>query len=236
MRKAEERHGCSPAEGGPPAPVRIAVMEQQWQHITFLHWRYAPDLLGGFLPPRLRLDTFDGSAWLSLTPFLLRGLRPPIGPALPWVSEFPETNCRTYVRGPDGTPGVWFFSLDAARFPAVLGARLAYGLPYKWSTMEVAVEDRSIRYHSVRRPPDGATTKIEVEPGAAVNPEDLTLFLTARFRLYSLLFGNLIFAQVEHAPWPLQAARVNVLQQTITHAAGLPKPEDALPSPTIPEA
>ena len=33
-------------------------------------------------------------------------------PSLPWISEFPEVNVRTYVRVGD-RPGVYFFSLDA---------------------------------------------------------------------------------------------------------------------------
>jgi len=48
-------------------------------------------------------------------------------------------NLRTYAVGPDG-PGIWFFSLDAARIIAVLGARVSYGLPYYWSDMRVDID------------------------------------------------------------------------------------------------
>src|SRR3954465_15315092 len=89
--------------------VPFAVMIQTWARITFLHWRYPPDQLALRLPPGLSIDTFDGSAWLGLTPFVIEGLRPPLLPPLPWISRFPETNLRTYVRGPDGAPGIWFF-------------------------------------------------------------------------------------------------------------------------------
>ena len=43
-------------------------------------------------------------------------------PALPWISAFPELNVRTYIRVAD-RPGVYFFSLDAARWLAVAAAR-----------------------------------------------------------------------------------------------------------------
>ena len=102
-------------------------MYQGWRNLTFLHWRYPAEVLQAHLPAGLRIDTFDGSAWLRLAPFMLR-LR---------VSAFPETNVLTYVIGPDGGSGVWFFSLDAAQLLAVVGARLAYGLPYMWSRMRV---------------------------------------------------------------------------------------------------
>src|SRR5688572_7906720 len=105
----------------PPQRVKYPVMFQRWRRITFLHWPCEPALLAGRLPPPLELDKFDGVGWVGLTPFIVAGLRPPFVPALPWLSKFPETNVRTYVRGPDGQRGVWFFSLDAARLAAVIG-------------------------------------------------------------------------------------------------------------------
>ena len=50
--------------------------------------------------------------------------------ASPTAHAFPELNLRTYVKGPDGRGGVYFFSLDAASLLAVVGARVAFGLPY----------------------------------------------------------------------------------------------------------
>lgn len=53
-------------------------------------------------------------------------------PAPPWFGRFCETNVRTYVTDSQGRHGVWFFSLDAARLPAVVTARVGYRLPYFW--------------------------------------------------------------------------------------------------------
>lgn len=208
--------------------VRIAAMIQNWRNLTFLHWRFPAAAIAGKIPAPLELDTFDGSAWVAITPFWLSGLRPPLLPALPWVSAFPETNCRTYVRGPDGQAGVWFWSLDASRAIAVAGARLAYGLPYAWSRMRVTTTGRRVRYESRRRWPDKeATTRIDVERGDPTEAGELEDFLTARFRLYSFIAGRLTCTQVEHSPWPLEAARITRLEQTLTDAAGIPKPEGA---------
>src|SRR3982751_636082 len=120
-------------------------MYQSWRNITFLHWRYPAEVLQAFLPEGLRIDTCEGSAWLRLAPFML-GLR---------LTKFPETNVLTYVIGPDGASGVWFFSLDAASALAVAGARVAYGLPYLWSRMRVHVDSRRAEYASSRLWPDG---------------------------------------------------------------------------------
>ena len=191
-------------------------MYQAWRNLTFLHWRYSPAAMQSHLPPDLQVDTFDGSAWLRLAPFLLE-LR---------LSAFPETNVLTYVRGPDGKSGVWFFSLDAASMAAVAGARVAYGLPYMWSRMRVKADAQRAEYQSMRRWPDRrGMTRIAVERGRPMEAGDLETFLTARFRLYSLRWGRLICAQVEHGPWPLESARLIRVEQTLTDTLGLPRPE-----------
>ena len=209
---------------GPPR-VHHPVMYQSWCSLTFLHWPYPVDALRKLVPTPLEIETFDGSAWVGITPFVLRGLRPPFFPALPWISIFPETNCRTYVKAPDGSSGVWFFSLDSARAPAVAGARLAFGLPYAWSRMRVTQMGSNFSYQSSRIWPDSsATTDLNVEAGSPIDAQELENFLTARFRLYSFRRGGLRYADVEHPPWPLQAARVISAVQTLTNAAGLSDP------------
>ncbi len=143
-------------------------MFQHWRFLTFLHWRYDPEVIRTLLPARLTLDTFDGAAWVGLTPFLLTALRPPFLPALPWLSHFPETNVRTYVRGPDGERGVWFFTLEAQRLAAVIAARSLYRLPYRWARMSVTRTAERVEYRSARRRPFGqAQTAIVVEPEPA---------------------------------------------------------------------
>ncbi|GAA1038709.1 hypothetical protein GCM10009557_55470 [Virgisporangium ochraceum] len=96
----------------PESPVvHRPVMYQSWLDLTFLHWRYPADVVQRLLPPGLTVQEFDGSAWIGLVPFTMSGVRFPGVPALPWMSRFPETNVRTYVTGPDGSQGIWFFSL-----------------------------------------------------------------------------------------------------------------------------
>jgi uncharacterized protein YqjF (DUF2071 family) len=90
-------------------------MRQTWRDLTFLHWRYDPAVVRRLLPADLQLDLYEGAAWVGLVPFLITGLSGPGALTMPWLSEFPETNVRTYVMDRTGARGVWFFSLDAAR-------------------------------------------------------------------------------------------------------------------------
>jgi uncharacterized protein YqjF (DUF2071 family) len=199
----------------------MPAMFQNWRYLTFLHWRASVSAVAGLLPSSLRVDTYDGSAWVGVTPFLLSGLRPPFSSALWWISEFPETNCRTYVIGPDGRAGIWFFSLDAARWPAVLGARVGYGLPYAWSRMRVTMENDRVRYESRRVGCARAASSIEVEVGQRIEPSEIEIFLTARYRLFSTIWGRLACAEVEHEPWPLHSASLLHCEQTLTQEAGI---------------
>ena len=204
---------------GRPEHVWLPVMHQNWLEISFLHWPVDSAVLQSRLPPGLVIDTFEQSAWVGLTPFHLTGLRPPGLPPIPWLSAFPEMNLRTYVTGPAG-PGIWFFSLDAASAPAVLGARLTYGLPYHWATMRIGVTGNRTHYTSTRK---DARAAITVAVGERITqPGALILFLTERYRLYSRILGGLAMAAVEHEPWPLQQATLVSLEETVRRAAGLP--------------
>ncbi|MBI4474993.1 MAG: DUF2071 domain-containing protein [Acidobacteria bacterium] len=199
--------------------IQFPIMYQRWGDITFLHWSCEPNPIQSRLPPRLDVDTVDGKGWIGLTPFYLSNLRPPFLPALPWLSAFPETNLRTYVRGPAG-PGIWFFSLDAALLPAVGGARLGFGLPYYWSDMQVTKQDDVIHYYCNRG--GRAGTNIRIRIGASIpQPGALAEFLTARFRLYAIRRGELVTAEVEHPAWPLHEASIIELSETLRTAAGV---------------
>ena len=196
-------------------------MLQNWNCLTFLHWRYRPEAIRPLVPPDLQLDTFDGAAWIGLTPFLLTGLRPPSLPAFPWLSQFPEMNVRTYVRAAGGEHGIWFFSLEADRLAAVAGARLSYGLPYRWAKMSVRCTSEQVEYSSRRHVGPGQA-QIAIRRGSPIRANDHERFLTARFRLYTMLAGRLAFAQVEHDPWPLESAILLNLDQNIIEHCNLP--------------
>ena len=201
---------------------------QRWESLTFLHWRYPPEEIQRLLPPGLVVDTFDGAAWLGLTPFLLVNMRPLCLPPLPRLSTFPETNLRTYVRDETGTDGLWFLSLDVSSVTTVVGGRSFFWVPYHWATM--SVEDTgTVRYRSRRRGPTGPSPghRITVRPAGALPPErrsPLVDFLTGRWRAFSRIAGRLAVAPVEHQPWPLYDAEVEELDEDLVAAAGLSAP------------
>lgn len=203
--------------------VHVPVQLHQWRSLAFLHWSYDPADVQRLLPDGFTVETRDNRAWVGLVPFRMK-LR------LPVPQTFPETNVRTYVTGPDGRTGIWFFSLDAGAMAPVLAARAVYRLPYFWSRMAVASYDRTWRYESARRwpGPTGARCDVTLEVGEPY--EQLTEFdhfLTARYALYST--GPVVTTRTPaaHEPWPLRRATVRGLDQDVLQAAGLPDPEGA---------
>jgi uncharacterized protein len=207
-----------------PNPVRIAVMRQQWRDLAYVHWRYDPAVVQALLPAGLEVDTFDGSAWVGLIPFSMRRIGLPHGPAVPCLGSFAEVNVRTYVRHKDA-PGVWFFSLDVDRLIPAAVARLTYRLPYCWGrTSHERVGDTLTTVMRRRWPERVAESQLIVEMGEPVAANELDLFLTARWGLYSRTRRGVRYAAVDHEPWPLRTGAISHLDESLMCAAGLPRP------------
>ncbi|MEQ8718318.1 MAG: DUF2071 domain-containing protein [Acidimicrobiales bacterium] len=218
-----------PVTATTPRPVRRPVMLQSWTDLVYLHWDHPPDVVQALLPDGVRVDTFEDRAWIGLVPFMMRAIRVPGTPAIPWVSTFPEINVRTYVIDATGRRAVWFFSLDIPRSVPVGIARLAYDLPYCWAAARYETDGERRRYVSRRRRPHRSAARLDMtilptDPIAADRETDLDRWLTARWGLVAGTRRTLRHAPVDHPRWPLHRAEVLHLDQTLVEAAGLPAP------------
>jgi uncharacterized protein len=219
-------------------PEGRPVMYQNWRRLLFLHWEVPAQALQRLLPEGLELDLFEGRAFVGLVPFTMEGVRPRGLPAVGWLSNFHETNVRTYVQHQGGRPGVWFFSLDAANAVGAALGRGWFGLPYYFARMSLGADDSEgvlrLSYASTRLYPDPrpATTRIEAEVHAPVEPAKvgtLEYFLAERYLLYSASKGGILSTgQVHHTPYPLQVAEVSHLDESILLANGIER-SDASP-------
>src|SRR4051812_9847299 len=182
---------------------------QKWRALLFRHQAVPIEALRRLVPSRLEIDTFEGTAWATLIPFAVFDSRP-IGVPQRLAMDFLEINLRTYVRGPGGEPGIFFFSLEASSWLAVAGARLAYALPYFPAAMERRKEANGarIRYRSSRRA-GGRGAGLEAVwliegPTAPAVPGSLDHFLIERYVLFAGRGRHLLRARVRHRPYPLQ--------------------------------
>lgn len=205
------------------------MIHQRWRDLLFVHWAMPADAVRPLVPRALELDCRDGHAWVTLIPFWIAESRP-AGVPRALAHAFLETNLRTYVRGPDGEPGIYFFSLEAESLPAVAAARLFFGLPYFFADMSRRIHDRRIIYTSRRRYGRSAGLDIawtvEEAMGPAI-PGSRDHFLVERYTLYVTRRAGLRRARVRHGPYPLHHARLEGLKESLLAAAGLPAPAGA---------
>jgi uncharacterized protein len=209
-----------------PLPDRPWVMGQTWNDLLFAHWRVDPDALRRHIPPQIPLDTFDGSAWIGVTPFVASGVRPRLAPPLPGVSRFPEINVRTYATI-DGKPGVWFLSLDTPNPIVNEAARRAYRVPYFRSRIDARKEGDRMRYRAERTQRDAPPAGIEIDyaprgPVYNAAPDSFEHFAIERYCLYVLDDRERVLrGEIHHPPWPLQRAEARIASNRMGDEVGI---------------
>lgn len=216
-----------------PAAVRTADdvpwrLHQRWEDIVLLHWPVPAERLRSDVPEPLKVDTWDGCAWISLSALRISHMRLRHLPPVPGASSFAEINLRTYVRGDDGRPAVYFLSLDAGSRLTVEAARFAYALPYFRSTVSHAWTGACLSTHAERRDRRGAPAAFSAEcclpqgihgtPQPADDP--LSDWLLDRYRLFTTHKWQLMAADVAHRPWAPRLAQVSVSRNTVGQALG----------------
>ena len=202
-------------------PAGPAVGYHTWRDLTFLHWRFPPELIAPLIPAGLTLDTFEGEAWVGLVPFFMANVRPSWFCTVPGLSNFCETNVRTYVHFRGQDPGVWFLSLEASNSIAVLAARLGWHLPYFRASMSLINDGTTRHYQSQRHWPGprgvgcqvtaqfgpliGSDTPHRMLPPGEAIPGSFEHFLVERYLLYTQgRNGSLYCGQVHHRPYPVR--------------------------------
>src|SRR5215207_4081784 len=182
----------------PENRIRFPMIRQDWCDVTFVHWSYPPDVVQSLLPADLVAHTFDEKAWVTLSPFRVDRLRGPVGPQIPGVARFAETNLRTYVLAADGSDGLSFFDIEASNAAVVWTTRSAFGLPYRRARMGVSAQGHP-RYISTRTSSGGDVghdVLIEVGARLGASATDLDTWLIGRWRAFGSILGRRISIEV----------------------------------------
>jgi uncharacterized protein YqjF (DUF2071 family) len=209
-------------------PPGTAVFHQSWDKLLFMHWEISVDALRAQIPDRLQIDTYEGKAYIAITPLTIWGARPAYTPPLPLVSRTHELNVRTYVYL-EGVPGVWFFSLDANNPLAVIAARTFFSLPYYTASQSLDEEENRVCFESSRMSEEAKFRAVwtigddlpQAEPGT------LDFFLIERYCLYTTDDKKKLYrCRILHQPWRLQETKeLSEFESSMIEANGLPTPE-----------
>jgi hypothetical protein len=228
-------HGSKTSHRPWQLPAGKWALAQRWNDLLFAHWPVPARSIAALLPPGLEPDTFHGSAWLGVVPFWMDRVRFRVLPPVPGAQSFVELNLRTYVRDVrTGTPGVYFFSLDANSLLAVAVARGMYQLPYYWAKMRVVPRgEREFDFFSSRlmssRPVRFSARYRGLGPNhrlAQSRPGPIEYFLTERYCLFHRdALGRLLRTDIHHVPWPLEDAEAEFNQNDLAEAVGLRLPD-----------
>jgi len=201
-------------------------MHQRWDDFLFLHWPVDPQVLRPLIPTALDIDTFEGQAWIGLTPFRVEDIRLGPLPPLPGLNCFNEVNVRTYVVH-DGVPGLWFFSLDASMLAAAVAARLFFMLPYFLANIDFAQQTQQFDFKSERLGPPRADLRVSWRTGDRLRDPDaeaLAFFLVERYCYFTIDGADVYQTRIYHHPWILEEAEVSEFSTTLLSALGLPAP------------
>jgi len=220
-----------------PLPSGRWRMTQRWNDLLFAHWPVPASAIAPLLPEALVPDEFQGSGWLGVVPFWLDRIKVRGMPSLPGVRSFPDLNLRTYVRDEyTGTPGMYFFSLDANNLAAVALAHTFFHLPYHWAEMQLDQRsEREFSFYSRRRFSRrpvifkaryrglGPTRKL-----AENRSGTLERFLMERSCLFTRnRAGEPVKANLHHVPWPLEDAEAEIERNDLAQSIGIDLPDAA---------
>ncbi len=212
-------------------PAGRVAQRQQWHELLFLHWRVPAAVVRALVPHDLELDLFDGDCFVGLVPFTMRGVRPVWAPPVPGVSDFHETNVRTYVHRDGRDPGVWFFSLDAASRLAVWVARTFWHLPYHHAAMRLEKRADGVTQYDTERTASPGGCHVSYRPLGAptpATPGTLEHFLAERYILYAATpDGGMRLGRVHHVPYPLERAELYAWDESLLAAAGITRGPEA---------
>lgn len=199
-------------------PLTVTVAD-----VCFCHWPVDADALGRLVPAWLDVETADGDAWVTAIPHTVAGVSS-FGLDLSAPAE--SVTVRTYVRGPDGQRGLYFFAAFTTD-PLASAAGPVLRLPYRDGTLaRRALDDgRTERTLDV----DGRRVlNVQYEPSdgeATVAPADsLPAFLIERYRVFAEgPVGSKLVAGVGHDPWTLGSVEATV-DGGLLSALSLPEP------------
>lgn len=195
------------------------IAQQSWQDVLFIHTPVSPQNLRRFVPAPFKIDTYDGSGWMSLVIFRATNSRLRYMPK--WLSypPFYQMNMRTYVRF-GNERGVYFFSLNTNSRLVSAGGR-AVSLPFRQVPMMIRKENDRLLFRGDPLPV-GQKGMLQgtYQPYSTVfepKIDSLSHFLTERYCIWMIRNNHTVKVPINHKQWRLQQAYTTIQENQNIH-------------------
>ena len=178
--------------------------KQTWKNLLFQHFEIEDiNAFNKYLPKDCSFDSFDGKFYLGLVLMNMTDVRHNSFDKFVWFKNYNELNVRTYIKYKNKA-GVLFLSLDVDSLISILGARLLYGLPYRYRTYKKDENKCKVFKNS----------KLEFDVDYTIGTQEKTYskdrfahWATERYFFASKYLNNSFIGKISHKPWKLYEAK-----------------------------
>ena len=179
--------------------------KQSWKNLLFQHFEIEDiTSLEKYLPNNCTFDSYDGKFYIGLVSMSMTDVKHKAIENIVWFKNYNELNVRTYIIH-DNKPGVLFLSLDVDSMISILGARLLYGLPYRYAHYKNSVNEiTSIKTGKIQ-----FQTQYEPISEPKIYKKDTFAFwATERYFFVNKYLGVSFKGIIFHNSWELSMAKV----------------------------
>lgn len=179
--------------------------KQTWKDVLLQHFEINDSkFLQKLLPKECTLDSYEGKYYLGLVSMKMTNVRHKMTREFVWFKSYNELNVRAYITY-KGEPGVLFLTLDVDSLISMLGARLLYGLPYRYRNFNL----KNNYFESRKADKITLTYNYTIEQEKRIYSKDSFAFwATERYFFVNKYLGKSFIGRISHQPWQLSLADV----------------------------
>ena len=203
------------------------MISQRERDVLFMYWPICPETLRPFVPALLELDLYEGEAWIGQIPLRIDNVSFRGVPQIPFLNHYLEVDFFALVKIGNRS-ALYFFSLDANLMLGLGVMRNLYSMPYHPAEMSLSQMGSWFVMDSqrlARQGGDVATFSARYRPFGLLDSAiegSLAHFLVERYIFFNVaLDGTIYEGRVEHEPWLLCSAELEIEINTIPNAIGL---------------
>ena len=187
------------------------TMYQTWENLFFYHFKAEPKAIKDLLPKEIVLDLFEGKAYVGIVGFKMSSIYFSPCSFLKHPGFF-ELNLRTYVLLEDGTPAVYFFTLDTNSFLSSFIANVFFKLPYAYRNIEYEMEREKGAFRAYDKENNDY---FSFETSKKFIADKKSFFLLERYHFITEKKGQFYKGSLSHSPYQVVYLKNPVYETTL---------------------